>query len=48
MNSPTLSVCVPVYNEAENIPLLYEAIIASVEPAESLGGDYFCRRRQRG
>jgi dolichol-phosphate mannosyltransferase len=33
MNSPTLSVCVPVYNEAENIPLLYDAIVASVEPA---------------
>src|SRR4051812_32812814 len=24
---PTLSICVPVYNEAENLPLLYEAIV---------------------
>jgi glycosyltransferase involved in cell wall biosynthesis len=30
---PTLSICVPVYNEAENIPLLYDAIVASVDSA---------------
>ena len=26
--TPTLSICVPVYNEAENIPLLHQAIVA--------------------
>src|SRR2546430_2109076 len=26
-NDPTLSICVPVYNEAENLPLLHEAIV---------------------
>jgi glycosyltransferase involved in cell wall biosynthesis len=31
--SPTLSICVPVYNEAENLPLLYGAIVAVVDPA---------------
>lgn len=30
---PTLSICVPVYNEAENLPLLHEAIIRVVDPA---------------
>jgi glycosyltransferase involved in cell wall biosynthesis len=29
---PTLSICVPVYNEAENIPLLHEAIVNVIEP----------------
>jgi glycosyltransferase involved in cell wall biosynthesis len=29
---PTLSICVPVYNERENIPLLHEAITAVVDP----------------
>jgi glycosyltransferase involved in cell wall biosynthesis len=28
---PTLSICVPVYNEAENIPLLHEAIVNVIE-----------------
>src|SRR5690349_21391437 len=27
MNEPTLSICVPVYNEADNLPLLHEAIV---------------------
>jgi glycosyltransferase involved in cell wall biosynthesis len=31
---PTLSICVPVYNEAENLPLLYRAIVAVVDPAK--------------
>ena len=26
--NPTLSICVPVYNEEENLPLLHEAIAA--------------------
>ena len=30
---PTLSICVPVYNEAENLPLLHEAIVTVVDPA---------------
>lgn len=30
---PKLSICVPVYNEAENLPLLHEAIVKVVEPA---------------
>jgi glycosyltransferase involved in cell wall biosynthesis len=29
---PTLSICVPVYDEAENLPLLHEAIVRVVEP----------------
>jgi glycosyltransferase involved in cell wall biosynthesis len=30
---PTLSICVPVYNERENLPLLHEAIVKVVDPA---------------
>ncbi len=29
---PLLSICVPVYNERENIPLLHQAIVDVVEP----------------
>ena len=29
---PTLSICVPVYNEAENLPLLHEAIRKVIDP----------------
>src|SRR5436309_108967 len=29
---PMLSICVPVYNEAENLPLLHEAVCNIVEP----------------
>jgi endonuclease/exonuclease/phosphatase family metal-dependent hydrolase len=29
---PTLSICVPVFNEAENLPLLLEAIVRVVDP----------------
>lgn len=29
---PVLSICVPVYNEAENLPLLHQAIIKVVDP----------------
>lgn len=29
---PTLSICVPVYNERDNLPLLHAAIVAVVEP----------------
>jgi len=32
MNQPTLSICVPVYNEAENLPLLHEAICKVIDP----------------
>ncbi|MGA3067910.1 MAG: glycosyltransferase family 2 protein [Tepidisphaeraceae bacterium] len=32
MAQPTLSICVPVYNEAENLPLLHEAITAVIDP----------------
>jgi dolichol-phosphate mannosyltransferase len=28
---PTLSICVPVFNEAENLPLLHEAIVSVVD-----------------
>ena len=28
---PTLSICVPVYNEAENLPLLHEAIARVID-----------------
>src|SRR2546423_3827500 len=31
-SQPTLSVCVPVYNEAENLPLLHEAIAKVIDP----------------
>jgi dolichol-phosphate mannosyltransferase len=31
-NQPILSICVPVYNEAENLPLLHEAIRKAVDP----------------
>jgi dolichol-phosphate mannosyltransferase len=31
-NRPLLSICVPVYNEAENLPLLHEAIVRVVDP----------------
>jgi glycosyltransferase involved in cell wall biosynthesis len=30
--NPTLSICVPVYNERENVPLLHEAIARAVDP----------------
>ena len=30
---PLLSICVPVYNECENLPLLHEAIVKVVDPA---------------
>jgi dolichol-phosphate mannosyltransferase len=30
---PKLSICVPVYNEAENLPLLHEAIVNVIDPA---------------
>jgi len=33
MNEPTLSICVPVFNEAENLPLLHQAIVDVVDPA---------------
>jgi glycosyltransferase involved in cell wall biosynthesis len=33
MSTPTLSICVPVYNEAENLPLLHEAITRVADPA---------------
>src|SRR5436190_17901348 len=29
---PTLSICVPVFNEAENLPLLHRAIVEAIEP----------------
>jgi dolichol-phosphate mannosyltransferase len=32
MNQPTLSICVPVYNEAENLPLLHDAICKVIDP----------------
>ena len=32
--TPTLSICVPVYNEAENLPLLHQAIVNVVDPAK--------------
>jgi len=31
-NSPILSICVPVYNEAENLPLLHQAIVQVIDP----------------
>ncbi|MDP9174801.1 MAG: glycosyltransferase family 2 protein [Planctomycetota bacterium] len=30
---PTLSICVPVFNEAENLPLLHQAIVDVIDPA---------------
>src|SRR5579862_8489163 len=33
MGQPTLSICVPVFNEAENLPLLHEAIVNVIDPA---------------
>ena len=30
--SPLLSICIPIYNERENIPLLHKAIVDVVEP----------------
>ncbi len=30
---PLLSICVPCYNEAENLPLLHEAIVKVIDPA---------------
>src|ERR1041385_8151646 len=38
MNQPTLSICVPVYNEEENLPLLHEAI-AKVFDANNIDGE---------
>jgi dolichol-phosphate mannosyltransferase len=32
MAGPLLSICVPVYNEAENIPLLHDAITKVIDP----------------
>jgi dolichol-phosphate mannosyltransferase len=29
---PLLSICVPVYNEADNLPLLHEAIVKVIDP----------------
>ena len=33
MPQPLLSVCIPVYDEQENLPLLHEAICKAVDPA---------------
>lgn len=33
IDQPTLSICVPVYNEAQNLPLLHEAIANVIDPA---------------
>ncbi len=33
MYQPVLSICVPVYNEEENLPLLHRAIVEVVDPA---------------
>ena len=32
MPQPKISICVPVFNEAENLPLLHQAIVAVVDP----------------
>src|SRR3954469_18017470 len=32
MSQPILSICVPVYNEEENLPLLHEAIVKVIDP----------------
>src|SRR3954467_5962056 len=34
MTSPLLSICVPVYDEEENLPLLHEAVAAVCDPAK--------------
>jgi len=31
-SQPVLSICVPVYNEVENVPLLHQAICKVVDP----------------
>ena len=31
-SAPILSICVPVYNEAENLPLLHQAIVEVIDP----------------
>jgi dolichol-phosphate mannosyltransferase len=36
MNDPLLSICVPVYNEAENLPLLHAAIVKVID-RENIG-----------
>jgi len=33
MSQPLLSVCIPVYDEQDNLPLLHEAICRAVDPA---------------
>src|SRR5205814_7217118 len=38
MNEPTLSICVPVYNEEENLPLLHDAIV-KVFDANGINGE---------
>src|SRR5881227_2838308 len=38
MTRPTLSICVPVYNEEENLPLLHEAIV-KVFDANNIDGE---------
>src|SRR3954466_7139293 len=38
MTSPTLSICVPVYNEEENLPLLHEAIVKVLD-ANNISGE---------
>ena len=38
MTQPTLSICVPVYNEEENLPLLHDAI-AKVFDANNIDGE---------
>jgi glycosyltransferase involved in cell wall biosynthesis len=38
MNQPTLSICVPVYDEEENLPLLHEAV-AKVLDAHGIDGE---------
>jgi glycosyltransferase involved in cell wall biosynthesis len=38
MTQPTLSICVPVYNEEENLPLLHEAIV-KVFDAHNIDGE---------
>src|SRR5438128_11974727 len=38
MTQPTLSICVPVYNEEENLPLLHEAI-AKVFDEHNIDGE---------
>ena len=38
MTQPTLSICVPVYNEEENLPLLHEAIVKVLD-AHNIDGE---------